>query len=165
MYPRNIRKFKTRPETTLYLTFPRYGSAQDNLESRCLCRHVSSESLVLLTCSACQGGKQSGKRFSVIFPKTERNKMNVELLTIIQEGMVPQEGESGSSSESWPAPQHSLRGLPDDHWKDQGKKTRLNRHQHVPYNDIEGSFSQRRWIDVRSEWWNKDLQQVRFCSL
>lgn len=111
-------KFKTRPETMLYLTFPRYGSAQDNLESRSLCRHVSSEYLVPLTCSACQGRKQSGKHFSVIVPKTERSKMNAEILTIIQEGKVPQEGESGSSSESWPAPQHSLKGLPDDHRKD-----------------------------------------------
>lgn len=49
--------------------------------------------------------------------------------TIIQEGKVLQEGENGSSSESWPAPQHSLEGLSADHGKDWGKETRPNKHQ------------------------------------
>lgn len=35
---------------------------------------------------------------------------------------MPQEGESGSSLESWPTPQHSLEGLSADHRKDRGRK-------------------------------------------
>lgn len=82
-------KFKARPETTLYLAFPRYGFSFNNLICymkdvmviRNTHRHVSSGSLsVALTSSACQGRKQSGKHLSVIFPKRERRKMNAETI-------------------------------------------------------------------------------------
>jgi len=67
-------------ETTLYLIFPRFGSAYDNLESGNIHRHGSSRSLLPLTSAACQSRKQSGKHLSVVFLKTQRSKRNAEVI-------------------------------------------------------------------------------------
>lgn len=86
MYPGSIREFKARPETTLYLAFPKHGSSFNNLicpkkDERNAQWHVRSKPFsAVLTSSACQGGKQSGECVSVTCPKRERRKRNAEMI-------------------------------------------------------------------------------------
>lgn len=78
--------FKARPETTLYLAFPKHGSSFNNLicpkkDERNAQWHVRSKAFsAVLTSSACQGGKQSGECVSVTCPKRERRKRNAEMI-------------------------------------------------------------------------------------
>lgn len=88
MYPGNMWEFKARPETTLYLAFPKHGSSFNNLicskkDERNTQWHVRSKPFsAVLTSSACQGRKQSGECVSGTCPKRERErrKGNAEML-------------------------------------------------------------------------------------
>lgn len=85
MYPGNMWEFKARPETTLYLVFPKYGSSFNNLiccekDERNTQWHVRSKPFsAVLTSSACQGRKDSGECVPVTCPKRERSKTNAEM--------------------------------------------------------------------------------------
>lgn len=154
-------EFKARPETTLYLAFPKYSSSFNNLicskkDERNTQWHVRSKPFsAALTSSACQGRKQSGECVSGTCPKRERRETNAE---IIDNNSAKQ---SGSSLEPWPTAQPISKGFLLDQ-KDWGRETRklasfLSLCHTLTWR---GHFL----LSIRSNECNKDLQRFVFAD-
>lgn len=148
MYPGNMWEFKTRPETTPCLAFPKYSSSFNNLicslkDERNIHWHVRSEPFsAALTSSACQGRKQSGECVSGIFPKRERRKTNAEMIN-------NNSARQSAARRKWlllgvlANSSAHLQGLPADQGRTgRGKQDQTGIiPQPVPYTDVEGSIS------------------------
>lgn len=166
MYPGNMWEFKTRPETTPCLAFPKYSSSFNNLicsmkDERNIHWHVRSEPFsAALTSSACQGRKQSAECVSGIFPKRERRKTNAEMVN-------NNSARQSAARRKWlllgvlANSSAHLQGLPaDQEGLGEGNRTKLASFLSLCHTlTWRGHFL----LSIRSNECNKDLQRFVFA--